>query len=175
EEPIECTIESVSLESKLNYIALSYAWGDNTRDQPLILNGKLTYITSSLQAALQQLRSFNEIDKKAEVRPVWVDAICINQEDDLEKSWQVQKMGRIFHDAYRVIVWLGPASDSSSMAMEILEQIGVRFKDNSTLELFTSLPQLPENFGEALNDLLSRSWWKRVWVVQEFAVGKNTI
>ncbi|KAH6674810.1 heterokaryon incompatibility protein-domain-containing protein [Halenospora varia] len=181
EEPIECTIESVSLESKPQYIALSYAWGDNTRDQPLVLNGKLTYITSSLQEALQQLRSSNEIDKKTEGRPVWVDAICINQEDDVEKSWQVQQMGRIFHDAYRVIVWLGPASDSSSMAMEILEQIGVRIKDgnepvhNSALELFTSLPELPENFGEALNDLLSRSWWKRVWVVQEFAVGKNTI
>ena len=110
-----------------------------------------------------------------------VDAVCINQDDDVEKTWQVQQIGRIFHDAYHAIVWLGPAKDSSNVAMEILEEIGHSIKagrelmDNPTLELFTRLSETLESFSPALNAPLSRPWWKRVWVVQEFAVARDTV
>jgi hypothetical protein len=180
-EPVSCSIQNVSLNSKPEYVALSYAWGDNTRSQPLFLNGKLTYITVSLDKALRQLRSLRDSDKGVGARAVWVDAVCINQDDEVEKTWQVQQMGRIFHGAYHAIVWLGPAGDSSSVAMETLQQIGHSIRaghepvDNPALELFTRLSETPESFGPALNALLSRPWWKRVWVVQEFAVAKDTV
>jgi hypothetical protein len=181
EHPVSCTIRNVSLDDHPDYIGLSYAWGDTTRRRTLLLNGKQMSITASLDDALRQLRSMRSQGHTFGSRPIWVDAICINQEDELEKSWQVQQMGRIFHDADYTVVWLGPASESSQLAMETLERIGHGRSaghepvDNPTMDLFRQLALAPEGFSAALNALLLRSWWKRIWVVQEFAVAKDVV
>jgi Heterokaryon incompatibility protein (HET) len=53
-----------------------------------------------------------------------VDALCINQSDDEEKSEAVQQMKRIYQDATQAIVWLGPSGEDSDSALEVMNQIG---------------------------------------------------
>lgn len=67
---------------------------------------------------------------------MWIDAICIDQDDIAHKGHQVSMMGEIYSHASRVIVWLGPQSHESSRAMVLIRSSGV---------------QVDINFDESLN------------------------
>ncbi|KAK6613565.1 het domain protein [Botrytis cinerea] len=103
---------SLPPESHL-YEALSYVWG-SFDDPPhfIYINGNSLSITANLHAALRRLRNHNL------ERVIWVDALCINQQDDQEKGLQIQLMARIYGQANRVIVYFGEAADDSDMAFE---------------------------------------------------------
>lgn len=88
-------------DDRLTYVALSYAWGKPSTRETILIDGRPMLIQKNLYRALQYFRS-GSAD-----RYVWADAVCINQEDDEEKGWQVATMGRIFREALRVRVWLG--------------------------------------------------------------------
>ena len=57
------------------------------------------------------------------IRTLWIDAICINQQDLRERSSQVKIMGDIYRLADRVVIWLGSAKDKSAHALKILSQL----------------------------------------------------
>jgi hypothetical protein len=65
------------------------------------LDGCPFLIGHSLHQALQQLRQ-DKLD-----RPIWIDAICIDQADNSEKAEQVAMMRDIYKRAECVVVWLG--------------------------------------------------------------------
>lgn len=90
-------------------------------------------IRSNLDQALRHLR-----DERS-TRLLWVDQICINQGDNTEKGHQIASMSKIYETASRVVVWLGPESANSSLAMATLEQLG---KQVSLHSLLTTLNQL---------------------------------
>ncbi|KAF2686495.1 HET-domain-containing protein, partial [Lentithecium fluviatile CBS 122367] len=177
--PIACQIISVSLNDNPKYIALSYAWEDTTLSRPLILNGKIFHATTSLDAALHQIRKMRAQNLAFREQYFWIDALSINQEDEIEKSWQVQRMNHIFQEAQYALVWLGPASEDSGKAMEALEQVGLNVAsgtdpyDNKTLSTFNLLAGLYNEFSPSVKRLLMRSWWRRIWVVQEFASAQD--
>src|SRR5271154_3222751 len=77
-----------SLNSPPSYVALSYVWGDPARKKDLNIDGKVVRITESLDTALRHLRSFGG---NITSRPLWIDALCINQDDNDEKSCQVRQ------------------------------------------------------------------------------------
>jgi hypothetical protein len=79
------------------YLALSYTWGDLSNRRDIYINGHKFSITSNLYQALQHLRS------NTAVRHLWIDAICINQND----NEQVPRMREVYSRAQCVIVWLG--------------------------------------------------------------------
>lgn len=118
------SLEHVSLDSKPNFVALSYVWGP--KDPPIEIHvsnndhsqGDLVLITENLAHALHEL-----IDS-AHGLPVWIDAICINQKDDNEKSWQVALMRSIYGSAASVLVWLGPDTDGAGIAVTQLDFVG---------------------------------------------------
>jgi hypothetical protein len=56
-------------------------------------------------------------------RALWMDALCINQEDVIERNQQVYLMGSIYSQAREVLVWLGPEKDNSDLAMDLFEEI----------------------------------------------------
>lgn len=85
------------------YAALSYAWGGQPPDRRMLLDGKTMPISKTCEEALQVMRPTDPED----VLSIWVDAICINQRDGLEKNSQVAMMGEIFSRASRVNMWLG--------------------------------------------------------------------
>lgn len=166
--PVECTLNDVFLDDPPDYQALSYTWNNEKPCEPIICSGQRLHITPNLHAALLQLRDSNT------PRTVWVDAICINQANDAEKSAQVLLMPTIYRGAARVIVWLGKEGGESQVAMAFIRDIFER-KD-TTRPAVTSKNILQDFKGrqkkawKAVNNLLSRAWFRRVWVIQEAAL-----
>jgi hypothetical protein len=113
---IQCTIEHVSLDDRPEYTALSYTWGDASQLRPIIVDGSMVLVTVNLHQALKHLFS--------ECHVLWVDALCINQKDNKEKSWQVEQMRLVYQYAAKAMIWLGPASDDSDGAMNAISVIG---------------------------------------------------
>lgn len=116
--PLRCAMSQVSLENKPVYAALSYTWGDASNKRRIIIEeGGNEYeflITENPHPALRHIA----LDAQ-----VWIDAVCINQADDVEKSWQVQQMWTIFHQAQSVAAWLGPAADDSDLVLAQIADI----------------------------------------------------
>ncbi|OCL11331.1 hypothetical protein AOQ84DRAFT_424047, partial [Glonium stellatum] len=110
---IECDLRQDMLET-CSYEALSYVWGSAQDTVPIHINKKTFDITRNLEGALREFRLGD--------RPLalWVDAICINQRDNDEKSKQIQLMGKIYKYAKRVLVWLGPESNSVGKAFRFI-------------------------------------------------------
>lgn len=109
-------LQHASLDDNHIYEALSYEWGNPKKTHIFSLdNGSTIYITESLHHALRDIR--HESPSQAD-RVVWADAICINQDDTGEREQQVTMMGSIYRKAKRVITYIGPESDNSSLGIE---------------------------------------------------------
>ncbi|KAI0839515.1 HET-domain-containing protein [Hypoxylon sp. FL0890] len=162
EEPVlgfECNRIEHTPES---YDALSYTWGTQEKTDEIIVDGKVLRITRNLRMALTKLRS------PTESRCLWIDAICINQENVQERNHQVHMMKRIFSTASSVIIWLGDTEGSVYATLEmILKCNWSRGKKN----LFS----YPEKSLRGLAELFSRPWWKRIWIVQEVVAARETV
>jgi len=164
--------------------ALSYTWGSaenpvsisvaSSDDNPS--NDTDLLVTSNLAAALPYLRYEDR------ARILWIDAICVNQQDLNERSQQVQRMGDIYSLAERVVVWLGPNENNSTMAMSILQSLSKKIEvdwlsitmsstgsgelDTEWAELSKPLPYSDIEM-KAIYDFLSRPWFGRLWIWQE--------
>lgn len=120
------------------YCALSYVCGDPHVTKPVIVNGCVTRVTEKLRTFLEQAATdlarwkgggedesglFSEywVTARGEKRAIyWIDALCINQLDNVEKSHQIAHMGQIYSKADRVTVWLGPQNDDSDVVLRFL-------------------------------------------------------
>jgi hypothetical protein len=116
------SVSDVSSESDAScaYDALSYTWGRLGATEVIKIDGRDFFITPTLKEALCQILS------NGQKKPIWIDAICINQTDDIEKAHQIGMMGMIYRKASNVLIWLGPEADCSSFALEQLELLGAR-------------------------------------------------
>jgi hypothetical protein len=83
------------------FAALSYCWGTSVFDTDLTCDGRSLKITKSLAVALVRLRNEDT------AIPLWVDQVCINQQDFSERNAQVKLMGQIYTKAIKVAIWLG--------------------------------------------------------------------
>jgi len=189
---IHCELQTISLDDESSYTALSYVWGTDVPSAAVLINGEPFSVRKNLAAALRHLQ---KTDRSLNI---WVDAICINQDDNKERSHQVQMMAKIYKSSIEVLAWLGLAEDESDAAMEKLEEIGGKaieagmhdFRatdmpnwfnpgvDERLQRLKTSLGGLAEReglelFHPALIPLSKRVYWTRVWVLQEFSVAQT--
>jgi hypothetical protein len=131
------------------YEALSYVWGDSKKPCFISINKQSLAVTENLHAALLRLR-----DRSLQ-RILWVDAICINQENREEQGQQVQLMAKIYSKAHRVIVWLGKeASDTEGS----LEDIRLAANEESTERSRKEINR------QAILNLLQGPWFHRIWV-----------
>ncbi len=163
---IKCEIIHHSLTNPPSYTAISYAWGD-ADDKRSIQIGKANIpVAASLFGALEAVR------KRDEDTFVWVDALCINQQNRDERSQQVQLMTEIYAKAKLVAIWLGPSKNDSQLATDLLLDIAditdIAMGGNDSKKI-TDLLLSPTRLRavEALVHLFQRDYWKRLWVVQE--------
>lgn len=157
-DKIECSLHTVRLSDGPVYEALSYAWGSGARDSSISVNGKRFPITDNLKEALVALRFTDR------PRALWIDAICINQESDVERTHQVRQMRSIYSSAARVIIWLGPANEDVKKVMKVfafLERYDYKMPNDQTIR---------SAMEPVIFNLLNRDWWKRMWTVQELVV-----
>ncbi|KAF7884617.1 uncharacterized protein EAF02_004953 [Botrytis sinoallii] len=150
----------------IKYEALSYEWKVASSDDPIILVDDCKFrIRKNLYDALIQLRF---VDKD---RYIWIDALCINQSDHLERNRQVHIMQTIYKRAQRVILWLGPAKDDSDLAIEILKILeSTRVGERQIAE---SQDRNRKDWRAALLALCQRSYWHRIWMMQEICLGRE--
>lgn len=133
---IQCSIGVFRLDQVRNeYEALSYAWGDPKRTTTIKVGGQAFAATISLESALQHLRSTDG------TRQLWVDALCINQGDNEERSAQVQTMSNIYRGASCVLIWLGKIDEKSALAFDMVER-------SITPSIDDMISRFPERFAD---------------------------
>ena len=157
--------------------ALSYTWGGLNLDGSIIIAGRPFKITRNLETALRQMRKAKRPAGRAANMPVpsywWIDAICINQQDNAERGQQVSCMTRIYKRASAVHVWLGEERDDSTLALDVLRKLGdiIRRAPGEAEYRYPVIPdEQKERHRRALIALFNRPWWERVWVRQEIAL-----
>jgi hypothetical protein len=98
EDLICCDLQCVSLSATPEYEAISYYWGTHAGAIEIQCDGRPFMITKELAAAFKKFR------REDSNRLLWVDAICINQNDTKEKNCQVPLMRTIYEKAIAVQV-----------------------------------------------------------------------
>lgn len=138
-EPLRCRLRNVELqdaEAAVDYLALSYVWGDSSKPCTMqivdAISGEVTSstaietiaLTTSLCDAIQSLRDCEQIHPKT----FWIDQICIDQDNDEEKSHQVAQMGKVFQHAIQVVTYWGPQDEWDGDALDLMTRIYEHFK-----------------------------------------------
>ncbi|PVH75743.1 hypothetical protein DL98DRAFT_466075, partial [Cadophora sp. DSE1049] len=172
---ISCRLVSHNINLSPDYTALSYEWGSQDVQNSISLNGQEFHVGENLWWALWYLRIDGAVTR------LWVDALCINQQDEKERGHQVSLMGKIYRNA-EVICWLGKGDDPKHVkAMEYIcnwpfVQDRARARQSGTgatsmLHDEDYRSKETPYFSE-LEALCSHSYWTRTWIIQEFVLGK---
>ncbi|PQE08917.1 heterokaryon incompatibility protein [Rutstroemia sp. NJR-2017a WRK4] len=176
-----------------DYVALSYVWGDSSpsAQRQIYVNGCPFAVTQNLEAALQQLRKHYRIKQGFRI---WADAICINQTDLAERGSQVAMMKRIYDAAWHVVIWLGPKSGNSDVAMMAIRYFSLRSRlcEDPLEGLYKYIDKLiipwkirwrhrsttarmRPSVYRAIYRLLCRPYFRRLWILQEAALGARNM
>ena len=197
---VVCQLHTVSLSSAPIFTALSYVWGDPKVTERISLNGKSIAVSINLVPALRSVENHWQKefpDRDRSTFRLWVDAACVNQKDDDERSSQVRRMYSIYSSAELVIAWLGTEKEILSLAFDTCEILAREFgktapssdepaglADIQWLSAYPSLCQVDDPNMEvtlefrrnrrwaAFDHLLNLSYWERVWIVQECALAE---
>jgi hypothetical protein len=184
DQPLECYCRTYEFVTAPSYEALSYVWGahDPSTDSQIYCNGEATAVRLALARALRRLRlpQFPRI--------VWIDAICINQKDIEEKSYQVPLMGSIYSLAARVVIWLGPGDPLQvNEAAQYVRFVANACRqhnndpemDSRSTERYENLDSSANPFTsivcEGLKQLYGRPWFSRIWCVQEIRRAQDAV
>jgi hypothetical protein len=177
-QQLECTCRLYNIDDAPPYEALSYVWGSPAPSVEILCNGQSVEIGPELSYALRRLRP------RDSTRIIWVDAVCINQQDDAEKSHQVPLMGRIYSLAKKVVVWLGPGNKQYTWrAFQVCKHIAIacyevdrlRERDTGYWELPLSERWFDLSTLRSLHELFKRPWFSRIWCVQEIRQAKDAL
>lgn len=158
--PLEGKLLMQDVERFTKYEALSWCWGDKKEKYQSIsllnANGQRTYLTigGTLHNVLKTLRY------KDRSRFLWIDKICINQTDHVEREQQLKLIAKIYQTAEHVCVYLGPEENDSDIVPHFLQHN------------FNSLFDTPANHRQAADRvrrwnafaaLMRRKWFTRRW------------
>ncbi|KAI0166475.1 heterokaryon incompatibility protein-domain-containing protein [Xylariaceae sp. FL1272] len=166
----ELVAEWKSVSSKrIEYEALSWCWGNDDPEYAVkILEDDKTFkikVRRDLALALKYLR------KSDEARTLWIDAICINQDDPEERNHQVQMMSRIYTRAKQVCIWLGEDTHDSKVAIDFIRNEVMELQN---FDMICSDKRYTRKW-QALMMLMQAPWFSRRWVVQEIALARQAI
>jgi hypothetical protein len=184
DDPVRCRISAISLDSYPTYEALSYTWGDLTSTHCVLMQDVdtiddedvvLMEVTTNLYEALQDLRW---VDRS---RTIWIDQLCINQKNTLERSAQVAEMGTIYQRARRVVAWVGGDAAVMGLAYKTFAFLATNPALHYTLKSERN-PQSDWSSGVVRADTLNaiaafvnRPWWDRMWTSQEAILPKDFV
>ncbi|KAK4031676.1 heterokaryon incompatibility protein-domain-containing protein [Parachaetomium inaequale] len=187
-----CTYQTNSLPK---YVALSYTWGPPQQDAigygpddkvPVLVNGRPLPLFRNLGNTLKSL--YRAWDFDDDVQHLWVDAICINQDDEAERASQVNIMDRIYRGAASTCVWLGEESRSQTTAPIFRNILNAASEDfapyyhqypsgTPPADVFWHSKGLPcpddEGQWAPVRRLFQNRWFNRAWVIQEVLLSSN--
>lgn len=179
DDPIACKLHTCELDGA-HFEALSYVWGTSSLTERISCDSKSIYITVNLRDALIQARN------RFEPRALWVDSICINQEDREEKGLQVALMAEIYKSSSCTVICLGRndaqthavhaaglLADVNAMMDRVVQDKDFSWKPDSFPEPDSDDPLLSDTRWESVAILTGQPWFSRGWVVQEAALGPD--
>lgn len=145
---IVCTLDCFSTADFPEYTTLSYCWGNSDETESIVINDRVVNITKSLFEAMRELR-------RRKFSSLWIDAICINQNDVTEKSHQVRRMGDIYRNATQTIAWLGRESAYPEVVLNVLTILASdEIDDNAkeeVMDIRSADPFPPTHLSESAN------------------------
>ena len=184
---------TADIEQATPFEAVSYTWGNSNSGQWLHLaDSRSVWITASLAEVL------SHVARASATGLLWIDQVCINQEDALEKGQQVAMMADIFRQAERVIAWLGDEDEYTPILASLISAIGSepsgphicqRIEDKGPLDPIkrklaplidapardTKRAEMAKKRQNAVSELLQRPWFTRAWIFQEYALAKSLV
>ena len=180
EDPVVCDLEPKQILDAIPsdtgpsngvFEALSYTWGNPTPTHVITCNGSAFPVGTNLFLALVHLR--------LEDRPrvLWIDAICINQNDVAERNKQIGHMYTIYESATRVVVWLGLHGEDSELAMQSPKYLK-HPENRQAIIRHDHDPECVQNLKRlilSLESLFQRPWFFRSLIRQEIAVAKRVV
>ncbi|ORY16940.1 heterokaryon incompatibility protein-domain-containing protein [Clohesyomyces aquaticus] len=165
---IQCKFQKARLVDKPCYVALSYTWGAPAPTREISLDGNAFTVRNNLYQFLRTYRSYIDEQKRGSViRYLWVDAICINQNDTRERNHQVALMKSIYSSAHHVVIWLGQWEDGFDAKGLSEFAYSVSHMD------FQSVRSMSTAGFDAILALLQRQYWSRIWIVQEVVLAQS--
>ncbi|KAI0406470.1 heterokaryon incompatibility protein-domain-containing protein [Xylaria palmicola] len=186
DEEVQCELILTTLdENVIPYEAVSYTWGAAAKPCRITVDRQDFMVTSSLWHLLRDLRLVGAD------RYLWIDAISINQDNDLERGHQVRRMQLIYGGADRVVFYLGDTTEEISLFMAALSALHAHAlsgrwpPDDQRWRLAWETAQIKlrarhgETFDtmvrQGLGEILVRPWFRRVWILQEVANARRAI
>lgn len=180
----------VSLLDEPVFTALSYVWGYPPTWVEVIVDGAKVPVTENLINAVKDIHTLwaqQHPKRTLESTRLWADAICINQQDVVEKGFQVPLMREIYSGAEQVLSWLGKADEVTKSAFDTLQRIhsGISALENDDP---TDLGWMKSHHGLCngyetdprgpwldIIDLMHRPYWSRVWIFQEVYLARSLL
>lgn len=156
-ENVRCSLNVYNIDTAPAYTAISYTWGPVTPVHDITINGLKTGVRENCRIALEIAR----LHRNELAEYVWIDAICIDQEDLFEKNHQVKLMNEIYAKAQYVLVSFGTSCPDI---------------DPDSLERTLSSNSYITRHAEDCENLLRLSkapYWNRLWIVQEYLAAPN--
>jgi hypothetical protein len=184
-------LKTVNLNDAPEYFCLSYTWGSQSEDIEIHIDGHALHVRPSLVDMLHRLQELRAEDtiQDLKVEWVWIDRICINQEDLDERSQQVRCMGTIYSQAIRTIIWAGPDLDGCSSAWPLIDQIydicmskhpQAKYLADIPFQIYSDqnhadshLPPWDDVVWKHLRHLFTLPWFTRTWIIQEVALSSR--
>ncbi|KXL50262.1 hypothetical protein M433DRAFT_84197 [Acidomyces richmondensis BFW] len=161
--PISCEITVSSLEDEPSYSALSYCWGPENPTTFVTINGSDVGIRPNLAAALRHLRYTGD----AITTPIWIDALCINQQDINERNSQVAIMRSIYLSAQEIHIWLGNSGNVSKQSLQVLAELAQHSLNDMLVPWIKQIGPLTLQKLDQLAFLVPNPYWQRTWILQE--------
>jgi hypothetical protein len=137
------------------FSALSYKWDRKKAASPILINGEPVVVMDTVQQFLLQQR------QKAWYNDIFIDCLCINQDDSKELESQVQLMGEIYSNATTVYVWLGESVCCTDYSLGRARELRAQGSGPGSWIRTT------------IDHLFGFDYWTRTWIVQEFLLAKN--
>jgi hypothetical protein len=154
-DPIKCTLHEVLLDANPIYEAISYSWDGQASISEVLCSGKPLLVTPNAALVLRYLR----MPKLA--RWVWIDSICINQNDMQEKTIQVRMMGEIYSKASEVLLWIGEMTKTLELIFKMMsgrEELD-RQQTFQAQDGFTSNPVESDDAIDFIQRYITRPLW----------------
>lgn len=183
---IKCQLSVFERDQAPRYEAISYSWGRATDTRVISCENKKLKVTANLGDALWRIRD------PVEVKFLWADAVCINQEDNEERATQVKHMALIYANAVRVLVWLdlpnskfedfedlfdfdfhnSRVSEQGEQANKVLDQHVVKLESRHARG---SLDHDTGVISNAFSKLFDSPRFSPLWVVQEVGMARSVL
>ncbi|KAJ8105648.1 hypothetical protein ONZ43_g7345 [Nemania bipapillata] len=180
-----------AFETAPPYYALSHCWGTLARDAIVSVNNQSVAVSSDLSSGIRRLRELAANDSMLDppIEYIWIDNICINQDDAQEIAAQVTLMGRLYSRSIKTLIWLGPdpeGEESFAPAWELVDEIyhvirtlhpTARVVEDMPRRMYSDIfhdaigmPRWTDQRWRGFQALLMRPWFSRLWIVQEVAL-----